>query len=224
MRSALDAVLPGRGRAAQTMFEEYASMIATRYSEPHRAYHTLQHVGALLHLRDVFEKDIVDKDAVTLAILFHDVVYDVGVHVTAGENERKSALGFEHFFADVLDAYGKDGNAELPTWVSVATRSKVVEWIMATANHFAAHVRDMDIAILGSDKDVYEGYCKAVRVEYAYVSSADFARGRSAFLRTVQTWGTFAFKTPVARARFGANLERNVAWELDRLMPQRFKL
>ena len=45
------------------------------YAEPHRHYHTLDHIADLLRLLEK-HGGVSDADAVKLAILFHDAVYD----------------------------------------------------------------------------------------------------------------------------------------------------
>ena len=42
---------------------------------------------------------------------------------------------------------------------------------------------DMDLSILGEQKEVYEDYCQRVRLEYAHVPDADFVKGRIAVLK-----------------------------------------
>jgi predicted metal-dependent HD superfamily phosphohydrolase len=68
---------------AATVLEE----TVRAYREPHRHYHTLDHVAALLTLLDRYGAEVADSDAVTAAILFHDVVYDPARH----DNEEASA-------------------------------------------------------------------------------------------------------------------------------------
>jgi predicted metal-dependent HD superfamily phosphohydrolase len=46
------------------------------YSEPHRKHHTIEHIGSLLRQLEEHGHAVVDRDAVVLAMLFHDVVYD----------------------------------------------------------------------------------------------------------------------------------------------------
>jgi predicted metal-dependent HD superfamily phosphohydrolase len=57
------------------------------YSEPNRKYHTIEHIGSLLRQLEDHGHAVVDRDAVVLAMLFHDVVYDPLRH----DNEERSA-------------------------------------------------------------------------------------------------------------------------------------
>lgn len=59
--------------------------LVTRYSESHRAYHTLAHIQ---HCLDEFEQVrhlIANPDAVELALWYHDAIYDT----KAKDNEEK---------------------------------------------------------------------------------------------------------------------------------------
>jgi predicted metal-dependent HD superfamily phosphohydrolase len=57
------------------------------YSQPGRQYHTIEHIASLFRQLEDYGHAVVDRDAVALAILFHDVVYDPLRH----DNEEKSA-------------------------------------------------------------------------------------------------------------------------------------
>jgi predicted metal-dependent HD superfamily phosphohydrolase len=66
-------------------------LLADKYSEPQRSYHTLGHIHHCLvqfdHARHLAE----DPDALELAIWFHDAVFDPG----ADDNELRSAQLFD---------------------------------------------------------------------------------------------------------------------------------
>ena len=60
----------GRARGNAVLDE-----IVRAYGEPHRHYHTLDHIAQLLGLLERTARRITELDAVMLAILFHDAVY-----------------------------------------------------------------------------------------------------------------------------------------------------
>src|SRR5262245_23129376 len=70
----------GDGRAE---FED----LRRRYSEPHRAYHTLAHIGHCLGEFDEVRARAVTPDAVEWALWYHDAVYDT----RAKDSEERSA-------------------------------------------------------------------------------------------------------------------------------------
>jgi predicted metal-dependent HD superfamily phosphohydrolase len=144
--------------------------LAAAYSEPHRHYHTLE------HLAEVFR--VVGRlgatPAVELAVWFHDAVSDP----RASDNEARSA----DLVAEWLTPLG------VPTAVS----ERVAELVRATA-HLTADptrpdpevlaLRDADLAILGASEARYRRYATDIRREYAHVSDDDYRRGRAAVLR-----------------------------------------
>src|SRR5262245_53040578 len=61
--------------------------LVKRHSEPHRHYHTLEHVAEVLKVVGRLSKYATDPNAVLLAAWFHDAVYDP----KAKDNELQSA-------------------------------------------------------------------------------------------------------------------------------------
>ena len=77
------AALAGDSPTSRT---EWAAVVAA-WSEPHRRYHDLAHLAAVLGLVDALSPAADDADAVRLAAWYHDVVYDP----SSSENEARSA-------------------------------------------------------------------------------------------------------------------------------------
>src|SRR4051812_36368693 len=61
--------------------------LAQRYSEPHRHYHTLDHLLAMLDTLAALPLPAASQPAVQLAVWFHDAIYDP----KASDNEERSA-------------------------------------------------------------------------------------------------------------------------------------
>lgn len=175
-----------------------------RYSEVWRDYHTWTHVEALLRWFDLRADVLDDPDAVFLAILFHDAVYDP----RRTDNEAESAR--------LLSAM------VLSSW-SDQTVARAVEMTLATARHQLppgadpegdiAHFLDMDLSILGSDRATFRAYDRAIRREYRHVFLPLYWFARRRILRGFlersrlyfTAWGREAFE---AQAR--SNLSRIV--------------
>src|SRR5687767_4640444 len=64
-----------------------AADLLRRWSEPHRRYHTLEHLQAVLAVVDEHADLAADADAVRLAAWYHDAVYEP----FATDNEARSA-------------------------------------------------------------------------------------------------------------------------------------
>src|SRR5215468_6790791 len=71
------------GPQAELVLDE----LVAAYLEPARQYHTLEHIAQLLRLLEEHGQAVIDRDAVTLAIIFHDAVYDP----RRNDNEQASA-------------------------------------------------------------------------------------------------------------------------------------
>src|SRR5262245_10907424 len=61
--------------------------LVSAYSEPHRYYHTLEHLAEMFKVAGKLADAATDPAAVQLAIWFHDAVYDS----RATDNEERSA-------------------------------------------------------------------------------------------------------------------------------------
>ena len=126
------------------------------YSEKQRAYHTLQHLYECLVLVDSIRADLIDADAVALALWFHDAVYDP----QAKNNELKSAELFEQYLAQDL---------------SFDIVQKIKRWILVTQKHEATNeldlqfLLDIDLAILAASPERFTEYEQQIQQEYAWV-------------------------------------------------------
>ena len=150
--------------------------IVTRYGEPQRAYHTLNHIEQLLVQLENINHILSEPHIIALALYYHDVIYDP----TRSDNELRSA----EFATDTLSPY-----------LSPEQYQQIHALIMMTANHQldtlvdndkyndAAYLLDMDLSILGAPWSAYEQYAKAIRQEYAHVADDNYRDGRTAVLQ-----------------------------------------
>lgn len=153
-----------------------AGDLVSRYAEPHRRYHTLTHIQAVLASIDELAAseglDDAQRQTARLAGWFHDAVYDPTRH----DNEQRSA--------DLARA----------TLMQVGVLSTVIDdvlrLILVTAHHTVADgdavgavVVDADLAILAARPDRYDTYAAAVRQEYSHVPDEAYRSGRSSLLQ-----------------------------------------
>lgn len=141
------------------------------YSEPHRYYHTLEHLGEMFRVVGRLAGVIADPPAVQLAVWYHDIVYDP----TASDNEERSADWADRD----LTAFG----------VPDATRAAVRQLILTTKHTAevpdlpdAAAFLDADLAILGAAEARYARYAADIRKEYEWVPEDQYRAGRAAVL------------------------------------------
>jgi predicted metal-dependent HD superfamily phosphohydrolase len=182
-----------------SLFEE----IAQRYSEPHRAYHNLQHIAQVLDVVDFLSRFTVDLRSVRLAAWLHDIVYD-----PRGQgNEAASAA----LARDLLARLGYTSKAAVEAMI-LATRDHDHEG----ADLDTLVLLDADLAILGSPPETYAAYAAAIRKEYFWVPDVRFYSGRTEVLEKLLARES-VFALPDMRERFEAQARKNIAAELSSL-------
>ncbi|MEV0712379.1 HD domain-containing protein [Nocardia aurea] len=186
------------GAAAESVGAE----LIARYREPHRRYHTVDHLAAMLSVIDDLAADADDIDAVRYAAFFHDAVYAVD----RADNEELSARLSESTLAALGAA------AELI--------GEVARLVRLTAGHTprpedrnGGVLCDADLAVLAADESGYDAYAAAVRAEYRQVPDEVFRPGRAAVLRGLAEQERL-FHTPTARARYESAARANLAREI----------
>jgi len=180
-----------------------------RWAEPHRSYHDLSHLSAVLgHIDELVHAEpgtATDVDSVRLAAYFHDAVYDP----TRQDNESRSAA-LAH---DVLERLGVAGSRV----------GEVTRLVRLTATHAVvpgdgdgAVLCDADLAVLAGGPAAYAAYAVAVRAEYAHVPELLFRAGRAKVLAALLEPDAL-FRTRTGRAWWERAARRNVETELVRL-------
>jgi predicted metal-dependent HD superfamily phosphohydrolase len=179
--------------------------LLARWNEPHRHYHTAEHLANVLAVLEQHADRASDPDAVILAAWYHDAIYDP----QRVDNEEASALLAESTLPtlDVLDA-------------QVA---EVARLVRLTATHDpipgdrnGGLLTDADLAILAADSATYLAYTQAVRAEYSFVPDAAFAAGRAEVLHHLLALPRL-FHTPVLRDRWEEVARANITVELTTL-------
>jgi predicted metal-dependent HD superfamily phosphohydrolase len=175
--------------------------LVAKYSEPHRKYHTMQ------HLRECFEKlqelrALARKpEEIELALWFHDAIYDT----RRKDNEEKSAQWAR---STILEA-----------GVPAPAGDRVYELVMTTRHNAvpagidAQILVDVDLSILGASPDRFDEYERQVREEYSWVPGPLFRRERRKvledFLKRQTVFQTEQFiQAYEAQAR--VNLQRSI--------------
>jgi predicted metal-dependent HD superfamily phosphohydrolase len=176
--------------------------LLARWGEPHRHYHTVNHLAAVLSVVDEQSGHAADATAVRLAAWYHDAVYDP--HRV--DNEEASALLAEASLPGLL--------------VSPERVSEVARLVRLTASHDPAPgdrngelLTDADLAVLAGPPETYSSYSAAVRREYAHVSDANFATGRASVLHNLLGLAHL-YHTPALRERWEDLARANVTREL----------
>lgn len=152
--------------------QELGENLITRYSEPHRRYHTTKHLQQVLTMIDRLADDH-DIFLVRLAAWFHDAVYAIPPGQVSNE-EASARLALRELSRVGLEQ--EDLN-------------QVARLVRMTETHVPGPrdpegelLCDADLAILASDPSDYADYVAAVREEYAQLPEEEFLAGRLAVL------------------------------------------
>ncbi|MFE7742935.1 metal-dependent phosphohydrolase [Nocardia sp. NPDC057455] len=180
-----------------------------RYREPHRRYHTMDHLAAMLSVIDELGRDADDVAAVRYAAFFHDAIYAVD----RADNEERSAELAE----TTLPALG--ATPELVGEVGRLVRLTATHRTAAD-DHNGNVLCDADLAILAAEASGYAAYTRAVRAEYRHVPDDLFRTGRAAVLRKLAEQ-PYLFRTPTARRRYESAARANLEAELAALSDER---
>jgi predicted metal-dependent HD superfamily phosphohydrolase len=177
------------------------------WAEPHRQYHDVTHLRAVLDVVDRFAHLAVHPDLVRLAAWTHDAIYDP--RASGDANERGSA--------ELADALLRELGAP------AAVGAEVARLVGLTAGHATAAVDpdgellcDADLAILAADERGYAEYAAAVRREYAHVPDGAFRAGRARILRAILDLPSI-YRLPPLRSSWEAKARANVTAELAAL-------
>lgn len=182
--------------------------LSQRYNEPHRAYHTLEHIAACVGWLAVSRDFAEHPFEVELALFYHDVVH----YPLCTDNEQRSAEWFR-FEAKA---------SQLPE----ASVRRIAALIEGTATHHArggdaALVNDIDLAILGAPPHAFARYEQQIQAEYAHPNEALFRAGRErvlrSFLERLSTYSTPFFSQRLeAQARTNLYRSLSVLHQLSR--------
>lgn len=176
--------------------------IARRYREPHRAYHTLEHIGRLFGDIEAFG---IEDPGIEFAIWFHDVIYRPG----ATSNEARSA---EHARLCLGRFSFGDGLMDRIDYMIRCTKDHENPIGDPGAQVFL----DADMAILGAAPGEYCQYLRNVRKEFRLVPIFLYRRGRARFVKGVLDRPRIYLSEPF-HARYDAAARTNLERELGSL-------
>ena len=151
---------------------ELGEQLISRYSEPHRHYHTTEHLVHVLTMIDQLADDH-DLFLVQLAAWYHDAVYAIPAGQVSNE-EASARLALREL-----------------SWVGLEQEdlNQVARLVRLTETHLPGPrdpegelLCDADLAILAADPADYSDYVAAVRAEYSRVPEETFLAGRLAVL------------------------------------------
>ncbi|EGF91786.1 hypothetical protein ABI_02170 [Asticcacaulis biprosthecium C19] len=172
--------------------------ILAAYSEPHRHYHGLSHIAAVVARFDTVRDQFEDPGQALLALFFHDIIYEPARR----DNEALSA----------------DRLREALPGIDTA---RACRHILATTAHQPSDdpdtnlVLDIDMSVLGASWPAYLAYARGVFHEYVPVYGLEaYAAGRVALFLTPTLARDHIFLTQSFAAR-DAQAKQNLSAERD---------
>ncbi len=180
---------------------ETFNKIVVCYSEGHRHYHNIAHIDECIRQLDTVKFGYQRMGEIELAIWFHDVIYNS----YRKNNELKSAMEAQFFLDKQTD------DADL--------KKRVFDLIMSTKhnnkpeNEEQALIMDVDVAILGSEENIYKAYCRNVRKEYRWVPYFWYRKKRIEILKYFLNQKTLYY-TEFFREKFEETARKNIEHEI----------
>lgn len=174
------------------------------YSEPHRAYHTMEHISYCLGEFDRARYIPQYPDEVEMAIWFHDAIYNT----RSSDNEKKSAQLAQSILS----------HAQVPS----AFRHRIYDLVLATRHTEipegvdAQVLIDVDLSILGRPQEEFDEYERKVREEYSWVPEDRFREGRASILRRFLE-RPYIYLTDFFRQRYEDQARKNLERSLKNL-------
>ena len=160
-----------RELGAATVDEMLFHKLVASYSEPHRKYHTMQHLEECLAQLDRVRSEAERPAEVELALWFHDAIYDT----LRKDNEKRSA------------EWARE--SALASGLSSEQANRVYELIMVTmhdavpADRDALVLVDVDLSILGAAAARFDEYELQIQEEYKWVPEPLYRKARRQILR-----------------------------------------
>jgi len=165
--------------------------VIAAYTEPHRKYHTLEHLAYLFYQFDKIRHLLKYPEIVEQAIWFHDFVYQTEVISEYKENEANSVKA-------MFDLYTKNHARLGYRPIDVPFLAVAGEFILATKGHAITSpyllanpalkhdceiFLDLDLSVLFSDAHTLKAFDAGVREEFSSYGIEEFAKGRVAALQ-----------------------------------------
>jgi predicted metal-dependent HD superfamily phosphohydrolase len=179
--------------------------IETIYQQHIRYYHNLDHLIHFVDLALQYQHQIEDFDTFLFSVFYHDFIYQV----PGKNNELQSA---EVAQKRLLLIHYPDTKIR-----------RCFLQICATENHRASQEEDtnwlidLDLAILGANRDKYIEYANNIRQEYSIYPDKIYNQGRSKLLNTFLNEKSL-YKTKLFQDEFEEVARKNLEWELEQLI------
>lgn len=182
------------------------------YKEPHRVYHTTEHIESILEKIPRFVKayGIGYRNAQLLEIIawYHDVVYIPGNDKNESDSSAKLNADYASALIKLDDPINFPVSGELNEMCNIIYATKQHRW---PPSWLGAIFFDLDLADMGTDR-YYENSLK-IREEFKEFSDEQWREGRIKFLEDFLS-RTFIFHTSLGHNLWELQARENMRAEL----------
>lgn len=201
-------------RVEQAHRPDAFAVLDAAYRQPHRAYHTWDHIDELLEGLERFERLAARPDLVAIAIFWHDAVH------RSREADGRARSDPQNV-RDSVEAFRRH------TLLSGSEEQAVVDLVMATADHARASAAtqhypgfaedldllvDLDLSPLAAPWEDFSDNTRKIRTESLGVEETKFAADQASMLEGLARADAPIFRRAETRALWDeaarANLER----------------
>lgn len=176
--------------------------IFTKYSEPKRHYHTIDHLETIISdLKEVKDK-IIDWETTVFAIFYHDIIYKV----TSSSNEEDSTKLAMKRLSEI--GYPNEKITKCATMILATKLHELSE------DNDTNYLTDADLAILGKSPEDYQKYTEQVRKEYAIYPDFIYTSGRKKTLQHFLQIDSI-YKTECFLKKYNQQAKLNINNELE---------
>lgn len=186
-----------------------AGLLDAHYELPWRTYHNIDHVAAMIAIMRQYDPTMEHYDELAVAILFHDVIYDVRAYPGVNELESASfAIKFgERCFTHINWGVVQD--------LILVTRHKDIPKSPA-----ATLICDLDLMGFSYSFDEFHEIGERIIAEYEYVHpKLTVLKGRRDFLTGFGQREKIFYTTRFSNETAFANIRRELTWleaEIDK--------
>jgi len=178
-------------------------ILADKYAEPQRSYHTLEHIQHCLAQLDGARHLAEDPDGIELAIWFHDAVYETD----ACDNELRSAQLFDSLLGPHLP---RERAARIHRLIRDTEHPSEPE------DNDARLLVDIDLSSFGLPWDEFMRDTRAVCAELTHLPEPQLVAGKCRFLNALMARSSI-YLTPHFRERLEARARSNIERHLREL-------
>jgi predicted metal-dependent HD superfamily phosphohydrolase len=178
--------------------------IFTKYSDPKRQYHTIEHLEAIIVDLIKVKDKIEDWDTTLLAVFYHDIIYKASSSTNEGDSaklamQKLSEIGYP------AEKIAKCANMILATKLHELSEDNDTNYLI-----------DADLAILGKGQFDYQKYTEQIREEYSIYPDFMYNNGRKKALQHFLQMSTI-YKTEYFFNKYEKQARLNISNELDEL-------